>query len=83
LRFLCSRGEQEDQQIPMSFKVNPEPRPIIDSKFADVLANRLCVSEVTQSKPAEAKLNARSCLFIAQFSQPTRKDLGLADLDDM
>ena len=81
LSFLVASDKEQNQQTSDLLKVNAVSWPVIDAQLTDAFADRLYVSEVAQREAADANLNASPRLFVAEFTQPVCKEVGLADLD--
>jgi hypothetical protein len=83
LRLFAASGEQQNQQISLSLQIDAVIRSVIDAQLADALTDRLYVSKVAQREAADADLDARPRIFVAQFAKPGCEDFGLANLDQL
>lgn len=79
--MLVTARQQYHEPVTAPDEIDAVTGAEIDAHFRDALAHRFHITRITQPQPVDARLNPRSGLPIAQASEPTRKDLGLADFD--
>ena len=83
LTALVARTKQHDDRASPLLKTDAVSRPVVDTQFADALANRLDVACVPLSQPIQSRSDHRSGAVIPEPHTPLSKRLCLLQLKRM
>jgi hypothetical protein len=81
LGALVSTSQQNDQFSPSLLKIHPITGTIVDSQFRDTFTNWLNISGVSNSKPLDPCLDARSRLQVRQIVKPLNEVGGFTNFN--
>ena len=83
LRALIAPAKQNDDRASALLKIDTVAGAVVDTQFADALANRFSVATVSLSQPIQSRSDYRSGAVILEPLAPLSKRLGLLQLKHM